>query len=399
MMKLTVAANYDAGLIERLASYPVDEVFGKFPVDFVGGGRPSYMGTPLTRKELAAYVGLLKKHGIAFNYLLNSACMGNREWTRKWHKKLMSLLDTLGAMGITRLTVSTPFLLEIIKARRPQFHVKVGIFAQVDTAVRAKFWENLGADAITLESFSINRDFERLAGIREAVRCDLQLIANHCCIPNCPMQYYHQNGIAHSSDGSRTLFIDYCFLRCSRMRLEEPTLLVKAGWIRPEDMDVYERMGYTTFKILERGIPSEELLKRVKAYSERRFDGNLAELIFYYGFREAVKKKKFWALRHFFRPFQFNVRYAKQFLDLIKGQGMAFPIKKNPYTIDTARIPANFLDGFKGRDCSMSDCDACRHCEKVAREAVTVDGEFRTEFLKRYADIEMAMAKGGLWGV
>ena len=49
-MKLTVAANYDAGLIERLASYPVDEVFGKFPVDFVGGGRPSYMGTPLTRK-------------------------------------------------------------------------------------------------------------------------------------------------------------------------------------------------------------------------------------------------------------------------------------------------------------------------------------------------------------
>ena len=36
-------------------------------------------------------------------------------------------------------------------------------------------------------------------------------------------------------------------------------------------------MGYTSFKLLERGIPSAELLRRVKAYSERRFDGNLAE--------------------------------------------------------------------------------------------------------------------------
>jgi collagenase-like PrtC family protease len=398
-LKLTVAANYDAGLIPKLAGYPVDEVFGKFPVDFVGGGRPSYMGTPLTHSELREYVSLLKKHGIAFNYLLNSACMGNREWTKKWQRKLMLLLDKLGQIGITRLTVSTPFMLEIIKARFPQFHIKVGVFAQVDTALRAKFWENLGADAITLESFSINRDFARLAAIRKAVKCDLQLIANHCCIPNCPMQYYHQNGIAHSSDGSKTLFIDYCFLRCSRMRLENPSLLIKANWIRPEDIDVYEKMGYTTFKILERGIPSEELLKRVKAYSQRRFEGNLAELIFYYGFNEPLKKKRFWLLRNFFRPFQFNIRYAKKFLNLLKGQGMAFPLKKNPYYIDAARIPADFLDGFKNRDCAMSDCDKCGYCDKIAHEAITVDGEFRTEFLGKYAEIEKAMAQGGLWGV
>jgi hypothetical protein len=101
--------------------------------------------------------------------------------------------------------------LEVFKSRFPEFKVKVGLFAQVDTPLRARFWEDLGADAINLESFSINRDFERLTAIRAAVRCDLQLIANHCCLPNCPMQSYHQNGFAHSSDGSRTLFMDYCF--------------------------------------------------------------------------------------------------------------------------------------------------------------------------------------------
>ena len=35
------------------------------------------------------------------------------------------------------------------------------------------------------------------------------------------MQPYHQNGFAHSSDGSRELFIDYCFLHCTMERLDQ----------------------------------------------------------------------------------------------------------------------------------------------------------------------------------
>ena len=46
-MKLTVPANYDLEVVPALARYPVTEVYGKLPGDLVGGGRPSYMGTPL----------------------------------------------------------------------------------------------------------------------------------------------------------------------------------------------------------------------------------------------------------------------------------------------------------------------------------------------------------------
>jgi hypothetical protein len=154
--------------------------------------------------------------------------------------------DQAGRMGVRRVTVSTPFLLELVKRRFPEFKVRVGIYAQVDTPRRARFWEELGADAIVLESFSINRNFRRLAAIRQAVRCDLQLIANHVCLMNCPMQTYHQNGFAHASDDTGTLFIDYCFLRCSRLRLTDPSQFIKSAWIRPEDLAVYEAMGYTT---------------------------------------------------------------------------------------------------------------------------------------------------------
>jgi collagenase-like PrtC family protease len=300
--KFSLAANYDPELVPQLAGYPVDEVYGKFPTDGVSSGRPRYLATPLSETDLRNYIRLLERHGIAFNYLLNGACFANREWTRPWQRKVTALLSKLGKLGVRRVTVSTPFLLELVKRRFPEFKVRVGIYAQVDTPRRARFWEDLGADAIVLESFSINRNFRRLAAIRQAVRCDLELIANHVCLMNCPMQTYHQNGFAHASDDTGTLFIDYCFMRCSRTRLMDPSQFIKSAWIRPEDLAVYEAMGYTTFKLLERGIPSAELLRRVKAYSERRFDGNLAELLLSYGFKQPVRKESLWNLRHFFKP-------------------------------------------------------------------------------------------------
>jgi hypothetical protein len=102
------------------------------------------------------------------------------------------------------------------------------------------------------------------------------------------------------------LFLDYCFLSCTLQRLEDPSMLIKAGWIRPEDIGFYETMGFEHFKLQERGIPSAELLKRVKAYGGRRFTGNLAELILPYGFKQPPDKPRLWLLRHFFRPGQVN---------------------------------------------------------------------------------------------
>jgi collagenase-like PrtC family protease len=395
--KFSLAANYDPELIPAIASYPVDEVYGKLSSDGISGGRPGYMATPVSRKQLHDYVRLLESHGIAFNYLLNGACFGNREWTRAWQKLLTVLLGQLHDMGITRITVSTPFLLELVKKRFPEFKVKVGIYAQVDTPRRARFWAELGADAITLESFSINRDFARLAAIRKAVQCELQLIANHVCLPNCPMQVYHQNGFAHASDGSGVLFIDYCILGCSRRRLEDPSLLIKAGWIRPEDLGIYEAMGYTTFKLLERGIPSSELLRRLKAYSERRFDGNLADILLSYGFREPVKKQSFWAMRHFWKPRQVNPAKLKRLFDLAQKQGMLFTKTDGPIRIDSRKIPADFLGGFAARDCSSLACAECGYCDSIAEKAVSVRSSFRDEILKLYSGVDNAMATGELW--
>jgi len=397
--KFSLAANYDPDLVADLAAYPVDEVYGKFPTDGVSGGRPRYLATPLSESDLQQYINLLDRHGIAFNYLLNGACFGNREWTRPWQKRVKALLTKLGDWGVRRVTVSTPFLLELIKRRFPEFKVRVGIYAQVDTPRRASFWEDLGADDITLESFSINRDFRRLTAIRQSVRCGLQLIANHVCLLNCPLQSYHQNSFAHASYDTRTLFIDYCFLRCSRLRLADPSQFIKTAWIRPEDLSVYEAMGYTTFKLLERGIPSVELLRRVRAYSERRFSGNLAELLLSYGFKEPIRKESFWTLRHFWKPRQANPQRLRALLDLARLQGMLSPLPECPICIDSRQIPDNFLEGFRDRDCTFMDCQACGYCDRIAEQAVSISPEYRTEVLRKYSEIDDIMVTGGLWDV
>ena len=127
--KFSLAANYDPELVPALASYPVDEVYGKFPTDGISSGRPRYLATPVSEEDLRRYIRLLDRHGIAFNYLLNGACFGNREWTRPWQKRVTALLAKLGEMGVRRVTVSTPFLLELVKRRFPEFKVRVGIYA------------------------------------------------------------------------------------------------------------------------------------------------------------------------------------------------------------------------------------------------------------------------------
>ncbi len=74
-MKLALPANYDVDLLAQVKAYNVYEIYGKLPYDVVGGGRPSYMATPLDRRKLAEYVAAVHRHGMEFDYLLNAACL------------------------------------------------------------------------------------------------------------------------------------------------------------------------------------------------------------------------------------------------------------------------------------------------------------------------------------
>ena len=280
-MQLSVATNFDDELIRRAKDYPVTEVFGKLPRDFVGGGRPSYMLSRLSSRRFQEHVRLARTLGIDFNYLLNAACLDNLEFTRRGQRAINLILGWLGESGVASITVSVPYLLELIKHRFPQFKVKVGVFTRVATVQQAKFWEALGADCITLDPLTVNRDFKTLVAIRASVACDLQLIANSDCLLFCPLAGYHMVGLSHASQRRHgaALPLDYCFLACTAAKLDDPVHYVRSNWIRPEDVARYEAIGYARLKILERGAPTKVMVQRVGAYATRHYDGNLLDLI------------------------------------------------------------------------------------------------------------------------
>jgi len=394
-MRLTVPANYDPTILPVLKQSGAFELYGKLPFDITGGGRPSSMSTPLSKAGLAGYIREVHRQGLEFNYLLNAACFGNAEWTRRFHRKLDKLLTWLTDLEVETLTISAPYLVQIVKKRFPHFKVKVGIYAQVDTVKRALYWEDLGCDTINLESFSINRDFETLVKIRAAVKADLVLIANHFCQPNCPYQIQHQNGHAHASGLNPSFYIDYPLMQCQKNRLTHKELFISAGWIRPEDTARYESLGYTTFKLLERNIPSEALVERAKAYHDRQWTGNLADLLLSWGFKKRAPKFSPWHMLRAFRFWKMPLGLAGSALAFLKGQGMLlYTQQKNPIVIDSAAIPANFLDRFQKGHCNQRDCHDCGYCASIADKAVTIDKDFLGRILPVYETLETKLASG-----
>ena len=114
-------------------------------------------------------------------------------------------------------------------------------------------------DALTLE-IVINRDFQVLRSIRRAVpeHVDLEVVLNAACLYQCPYHDYHNTIVGHSGQSDHPLhgyYVDYCMMRCIPEHLSQPAELMKARWIRPEDIAEYEEIGINRFKISNRVGP------------------------------------------------------------------------------------------------------------------------------------------------
>ena len=405
-MRLSVATNFDPELVEQCRDYPVTELFGKLQTDAVGGGRAPYQLGKISRRQLSDHVRHVRDSGFAFNYLLNASCMGNREITRKGQKEINKLLDWINDIGVTAVTVASPFMLQMIKARHPHLKVRISVFGGVDRVRKAQMWEELGADCIVLDSILVNRELETLREIRKAVKCDLELMANNNCLTGCAMSPMHMNTLAHAGQAwheNKGFFIDWCFLKCTEMKLRNPVHYIRSEWIRPEDLPLYEEMGYDLFKLAERDIPTEMMMLRVKAYSERHYDGNLLDLIQAYGFKGVKENHSYykhglgWLLRFILRPSLANPLRMLPLKRLAELRGMTRPIEGKPPVYIDNRALDGFMERFKTTSCVGVDCEECLWCHEFAAKAITIDETSRAAALQAYEELFASLNGGSMW--
>jgi collagenase-like PrtC family protease len=250
----SIAANWDLELLERLEGSSVESLYGQMWGDPLGGGRMAFFIPKVGKREVSLFIGEARKRGLKFNYLINATCFDNLEFTKKRYKKILDHIEWIASTGADMVTVTLPFLLDLVKKEFPHLKVCISSFARVQNVHLARSLEEMGADRIILPE-SIGRDFRTLRLIREAVSCELELIANHCCLFQCFLDLHHRNMVSHGSQEDHPcggFAPDYCKLACQRLKLLRPAELIKARWIRPEDVGDYEGMGIDCLKLVER---------------------------------------------------------------------------------------------------------------------------------------------------
>jgi collagenase-like PrtC family protease len=380
-MKLSLATNWDPALLEQAKNYPVHDVFGAVPVSIMGSGRPSFILPQINKTQAKEYVSLAHSLGIEFTYLLNAPCLGNLEYDKDFHHELLKYLEWIAEIGVDCVTVAIPYLVEIIKNQFPNLQVKVSVIANVNTVPRLKFFENLGADVITLD-YMINRDFKLLERMVDAADCTLELLANDLCLYQCPYRQYHYSLAGHASQNSNRLkgfYIDYCLMHCTKDFLSTPGELLKARWIRPEDISAYEALGIDYFKLSDRCKSTEWLVNTVRAYATRDYSGNLLDIL---NDPQPSIEKEVHApqyLQDIARPEHFEKQEFVNLFRLEKGE----PIK--PY-IDNKSLEG-FIDFFKTEQCNGNCGYGCDYCETWVERAVVADQDTIGPYLSKLDEV------------
>lgn len=368
-MKISLATNYENELIDQIKDYPVYEIYGKLKNDIVGGGRPDNDLADIEKTKFEDHVKKTRAVGIKFNYLLNGSCLANMEQDLEWQKKFINFLTYLSKIGVNALTVTNPFLLIFIKKHfKDAFSIRISTFACIDSYEKAKYWEDMGADYICVDFVKINRDFKTLKYMVDNLKhAKIEILVTNSCLKNCPMIYTHTNALSHASSVNNIKsneYQDWSLFYCQEQEAKDLSQYIKSPWVRPEDIKYYEAIGIEHFKITERGFPTSELVKRVKAYTERNYEGNLLDLIQGHG---AV----FNCINNSKKTVNSRIDIYNE-IKRVRGLGVPREFDRHIY-IDNKKLDG-FFDFFAKCKCN-GNCKNCGYCNKIAESVIKRNDE------------------------
>lgn len=385
-MKISLATNFDNELIDKVKKYPIYEVYGKMKHDYIGGGRPDNTLVSVDKQIFENHVKKVRDSGIKFNYLLNGSCLANDEQDEKWQEEFKQFLSYLSDVGVNALTITNPYVLMLVKKYfKNEFTTRISTFACIDSYTKAKYWEDLGADIICVDFVKINRDFKTLKYMVDNLkRAKIEILVTNSCLKNCPMIYTHTNGLSHASNKNEksSQYQDWSLFYCQKKELENPEEYIKSPWVRPEDIKYYEAIGIEHFKITERDFPTSELVKRVEAYFNGKYEGNLLDLIQGHGVVEkgSLKLEK--------RKVDTRAELYEE-IKRVRGLGRARECNRHIY-IDNKKLD-HFIDFFINNKCT-GNCNTCGYCKTIAKRVISRDEEvcdYLSELYNKYDDCKL----------
>ncbi|MEK4998156.1 peptidase U32 family protein [Paenibacillus sp. FSL H7-0918] len=371
-MKISVPYNGDIQLIDELGGYEyISCFFGGSSKEGCGSGRSAAAMPISTRSDIEQAVKRAHMYNKEFNYLMNSSCLGNREYEDEGYRQIVDQMDWAAEIGVDWITLANQLLVDICRRRHPEIKVSLSSFAVVESVERAKYFDSMGVKEITVRE-NIARDFRLLERIQNSVECDIQVIVNQTCLYECPMQVYHDNVMSHGSSNRGTdnqSFMDYCSVKCTYEKFNDPGNIMKARWIRPEDLAEYEKIGIHRFKLTDRSKSTAWLLQAAKAYHDRQYPGNLADIL---NIVHTNHRRAAGAVTREKAVFSRQTQQSRQSIRALTLLDVY---------LDNSKLQG-FIDFFKEVDCRSLDCAVCGYCDQFAVEALSFpDPSARTKSL------------------
>lgn len=351
----SVATNFDDDLPGRLAGLEVDELFGACDDSPLGHGRPRAITPPVNWRQLGRHIQRCRDAGMGFNLLLNPLCLGAQEEGLRLERQLRRTLARAVELGATGVTVAHPWLVAL--AADTPLRIRVSVFVGICTIEQALYWQNLGAHVLAIDTHVLSRDLPVIRRIVAACSsADVELPVNIGCLLRCPLARTHAARLSHSSrPGAQP--VDPCASWCLEEKRSDPLNLIRADFIRPEDLERYEELGVRHFKIVDRSCSSDVLVERVVAYRDRKWQGDLLDLI---GPRGAAPRRRRLPIFDALRTLGINRSLAA-----VK-QARAMMDTTMPWVIDNQALGGLLLP----KGCSATNCAECAHCARIAEQAV-----------------------------
>lgn len=275
----------------------------------------------------------LRGRGIRLDLLFNANCYGPRAVSQHLQHEVGSILEHLRVRvgGADIVTTTSLAVARTVKKYFPEIEVRASVNMKIESAEAMSYVAGL------FDSFYLCRDVQRDLATVDAVKawCDangkgLCLLANSGCLYRCPGQIFHDNMVAHDAEiDERKNIENWTPHVCWNLyrRPENWAAILKATWMRPEDLHHYEgRADVVKLATRMHARPRAVL----EAYTTGRWRGNLLEL-------------------------------------LEPGFAPAFA----PCLVDNARFPD---DWFEITSRCRRDCQSCTYCTRVL-DRVLINGE------------------------
>ncbi|MFH1030247.1 MAG: hypothetical protein V1770_03240 [bacterium] len=376
-MKIIIPDNNDSNLTsavkrltEKASNHKITEIYGK-PTrsKHIGSGRANIFFDPLSKEDMVKRVEIFEKMGIRYEYSLNDIMPRARVLENR--EEIIKELKWLEKSPIKAVTCANYELIKLAAEYCPSIDVAVSFYCDVDNVKKARQFANLPNVKIINSGVSTFRNLPLLKElVNEAKKYNIgiRVIANLGCMAYCIRAEEHAIIKSLASIDVKSLHYAPCTFYCMKYHLENPEEFLRLPLIRPEDLEVYEKIGVDSVKLVDRIQKTAWIEKVTGHYLDGSYDGNILDFTCNYT--------------------TFNIK--KMSNDEVKNINMDEVMRKRENVVQYREILPELMDVKIDRSYNMlgcnNDCDKCAGCKNTS--VIKFNPERREIVLKQLEKLE-----------